>query len=114
MAMWDNLARSGRRLAGDLQASVVRARLEGERRLLQRQHRAAAERLGERAWELTRSGELDPSPLRAEIADVDRILDEIAAKVAEIEGVRDDDSGPPAEAPAKPTGWEDADRFFRD
>ena len=112
MARWEDLARTGRRLAGELQGSVVRARLEGEKRLLQRQHRAAAERLGERAWELTRSGELDPAPLRAEIADVERVLDEIAAKVAEIDALRDDDS-PPADPPSgRPTGWEGADRYF--
>lgn len=113
MATWEDLARTGRRLAGELQGSVVRARLEGEKRLLQRQHRAAAERLGERAWELTRSGELDAGPLRAEIADVDRALDEIAAKVAEIEALRDEGSAGDDPPVQKPTGWEGADRFFR-
>ncbi len=113
MTRWDNLMRSGRRLAGDVRASVARARIEGERRLLQRQHRSAAERLGERAWELARAGDLDPTPLRAEIDDVDRLLAEIAAKVAEIDELRDEgpDSGPPP--PTAPTGWEDAERFFR-
>lgn len=113
MTTWDKLMRSGRRLAGDVQASVARARLEGERRLLQRQHRAAAERLGERAWELARAGDLDPTPLRAEIADVDRLLGEIAAKVAEIEDLRDEDTDTAPPPPSRPTGWEDADRFFR-
>ena len=56
MTVLDSLAKQANRLAADVQTSLKRARVEGERRLLQRQHRAALEQLGERTYELVKSG----------------------------------------------------------
>ena len=136
MAVLDSIAKQANRLASDVQMSLRRARVEGERRLLQRQHRAALEELGERAYELVRAGQLPEEPLAAEIGAVESKLMEIEAKVAEVESLRsDEDEGadgdePPAEAPADPSraafpmvggdapspgpgpGWEAAEKFF--
>jgi hypothetical protein len=136
MTVLDSLAKQANRLASDVQASLKRARVEGERRLLQRQHRAALEELGERAYELVRAGRLPEEPLAAEIAAVESKLMEIEAKVTEVEGLREaeeaeraqeaqeaapDDPSKDAfpmvgETPAEPTpgpGWEAAERFFK-
>jgi chromosome segregation ATPase len=133
MTVLDNLAKQANRLASDVQTSLKRARVEGERRLLQRQHRAALEELGERAYELVRAGKLPEEPLAAEISAVESKLMEIEAKVTEVEGLRteeeeaaaaDDpskDAFPmvaesPAETSTGPTpgpGWEAAERFFK-
>lgn len=127
MTVLDNLAKQANRLASDVQTSLKRARVEGERRLLQRQHRAALEELGERAYELVRSGQLPEQPLAAEIAAVESKLMEIEAKVTEVESLRGDDEAPAddpsrdafpmvGDAPAEPTpgpGWEAAERFFK-
>ena len=127
MTVLDNLAKQANRLATDVQTSLRRARVEGERRLLQRQHRAALEELGERAYELVRSGQLPEAPLAAEIAAVESKLMEIEAKVTEVESLRDDEEAPAddpsrdafpmvGDAPAEPTpgpGWEAAERFFK-
>lgn len=91
MAVLDTLAKQASRLATDVQVSLKRARVEGERRLLQRQHRTALEELGERAYELVRAGTIPEDPLSPEIAAVESKLMEIEAKVAEIEGLRGDD-----------------------
>jgi hypothetical protein len=130
MTVLDTLAKQAGRLATDVQTSLRRARVEGERRLLQRQHRAALEELGERAYELVRSGQIEEGPLAPEIAAVESKLMEIEAKVAEIEALRaaeeepatsDDDAArtafpmvdqPGDEGSAGP-GWDAADRFFR-
>jgi hypothetical protein len=137
VAVLDTLAKQASRLATDVQVSLKRARVEGERRLLQRQHRTALEELGERAYELVRAGTIPEDPLAPEIAAVESKLMEIEAKVAEIDGPRGDDeeeagtSGDasrtafpmvaetPAEgdgnasAPGGPgPGWEAAERFF--
>ena len=137
MAVLDTLAKQASRLATDVQVSLKRARVEGERRLLQRQHRTALEELGERAYELVRAGTIPEDPLAPEIAAVESKLMEIEAKVAEIDGLRGDDdeeSGTPgdasqtafpmvgetpaegdgnASAPGGPgPGWEAAERFF--
>ncbi len=90
MAVLDTLAKQASRLATDVQVSLKRARVEGERRLLQRQHRTALEELGERAYELVRAGTIPEDPLSPEIAAVESKLMEIEAKVAEIEGLRGD------------------------
>lgn len=127
MTVLDNLAKQANRLATDVQTSLRRARVEGERRLLQRQHRAALEELGERAYELVRSGQLPEAPLAAEIAAVESKLMEIEAKVTEVESLRGDEEAPAddpsrdafpmvGDAPAEPTpgpGWEAAERFFK-
>ena len=86
MSVITTVTRTAGRLAGDVQQSVRRARLEGERRLLQRQHRAALEQLGDRVIELVRAGQLPATGIGPEIADVEAKLMEIDAKAAEILG----------------------------
>ena len=110
MAVLDSIAKQANRLASDVQASLRRARVEGERRLLQRQHRAALEELGERTYELVRAGQIPEEPLATEIGAVESKLMEIEAKVAEVESLRTDDEeaaeggdGQPAGAPADPS-----------
>jgi hypothetical protein len=137
MTVLDSIAKQANRLATDVQASLKRARVEGERRLLQRQHRAALEELGERAYELVRSGALPEAPIATEVAAVESKLMEIEAKVAEIDALRTDEdeaaeagseaatpagdpsrtafpmvgeTPPPAGGPGP--GWEAAERFF--
>ena len=135
MQVLDSIAKQANRLATDVQMSLKRARVEGERRLLQRQHRAALEELGERAYELVRAGSLPEEPLATEIGAVESKLMEIEAKVAEIESLRGDEDGedeenggsqPPADpsraafpmvgdgapSPGPGPGWEAAERFF--
>jgi chromosome segregation ATPase len=132
MTVLDNLAKQANRLASDVQTSLKRARVEGERRLLQRQHRAALEELGERAYELVRAGKLPEEPLAAEISAVESKLMEIEAKVTEVEELRTEEEAAAADDPSKdafpmvaespaetstePTpgpGWEAAERFFK-
>lgn len=96
MSVIDSLTDKAGRLAGEVQMSLKRARVEGERRLLQRQHRAALEDLGLRAYELVRAGELPEDPLATEVAAVEGKLIEIEAKVTEIEETRASDDEPPA------------------
>ena len=91
MQVLDTIAKQANRLATDVQLSLKRARVEGERRLLQLQHRAALEELGERAYEQVRAGALAEGPLSAEVAAVESKLIEIEAKVAEIESLRSDE-----------------------
>ena len=131
MTVLDTIAKQANRLATDVQTSLRRARVEGERRLLQRQHRAALEELGERAYELVRSGRIPEQPLAAEVGAVEAKLMEIEAKVAEIDSLRGDenddrssdddasraafpmvDDGAPASTPGP--GWDAAKGFFRD
>lgn len=136
MTVLDSIAKQANRLATDVQASLKRARVEGERRLLQRQHRSALEELGERAYELVRAGGLPEEPIATEVAAVESKLMEIEAKVAEIDVLRteEDEGAEPEESPAgsgdasraafpmvggtpPPSGgpgpgWEAAERFF--
>jgi len=122
----DTLTKHAGRLAGDVQHSLRRARLEGERRVLQRQHRAALEELGERAYELARAGKIDGTVLGPELAAVEAKLMEIDAKGAEVEAVRaaDEQAAGPSDVafPMVPgdggnaspgPGWEAAERFFK-
>ncbi|MCC6832502.1 MAG: hypothetical protein IT200_14255 [Thermoleophilia bacterium] len=131
MSILDSLAQQAGKIANDVQGSLRRARVEGERRLLQRQHRAALEELGERTYELVRRGELPEAPLSPEIAAVESKLMELEAKVVEAEDLRTPPEPPaPAPASAEPAaasapavdgapapgpgpGWEAAERFFR-
>lgn len=99
MSVIDTVTTKAGRLAGDVQMSLRRARVEGERRLLQRQHRTALEELGLRTYELVRAGDLPEGPLAAEIAAVEGKLIEIEAKVTEIDGMRSDEEREDAAAP---------------
>jgi len=131
VSVLDTLAKQASRLATDVQLSLKRARLEGERRLLQRQHRTALEELGERAYELVRAGEMPEGKLGPEVAAVESKLMEIEAKVAEIDALRPEEGAKGAEAPDKDAsktafpmledqsekasagpGWDAAERFF--
>lgn len=89
----DGLTKQANRIVDDVQSSLKRARTEGERRLLLRQHRTALETLGERTYELVSAGRLPGDLLGPEIAEVENKLMEIEAKVGEIEGLRPDASG---------------------
>ena len=139
MSVVDQLARQASRLANDVQVSLRRARVEGERRLLQRQHRAALEDLGLRTYDLVRAGEVPEAPLAPELAAIDRKLIELEAKDREIAQLQEEDAtrsesesgddafgtafpmmsdasddAPHETPPANPgAGWEAADRFFR-
>jgi len=142
MSVVDQLARQASRFANDVQVSLKRARVEGERRLVQRQHRAALEDLGLRAYELVRAGELPEEPLATEVAAIDRKLIELEAKEREIAQLQEDEDAKHAEAsgddavdtafpmmgdaaagqstdphagpPTNPgPGWEATERFFR-
>ena len=130
MTVLDSIAKQANRLATDVQTSLKRARVEGERRLLQRQHRAALEELGERAYELVRAGTIPEEPLAAEVGAVESKLMEIEAKVGEIESLRgeEEQAAPEAEDASRTAfpmvgeetppgarpgaGWEAAERFF--
>lgn len=116
MSIIDELTRQAGRIAGDVQSSIRRARVEGERRLLQRQHRAALEELGERVYELVKAGRMPDDGLSAEIAAVEAKLVEIEAKSTEIDADEGDtapaDTAPNASAagddPASPAAAPDA------
>ena len=96
MSVIDTLTRRAGGLAEDLQHSVRRARLEGERRMLQRQHRATLEALGSRVYELVRAGHLPDGELAPELASVENKLMEIdGAKSVEIDALRGEGDGPP-------------------
>lgn len=123
MSLLSSLKDATGRLSAQTALSMRRAKLEGERRLLQRQHRAALEELGERTYELARAGRIAQDQIAPEVAAIDAKLGEIEAKVFEIEGLRDDpaDAGA-APATAAPTeaepaprdpAWRQAERFFR-
>jgi hypothetical protein len=134
VTVMDTLAKQATRMATDVQHSLKRARLEGERRLLQRQHKTAMEELGERTYELVRSGEVDEGKLAPEISAVESKLMEIEAKAAEIDALRTEspedggDGAAPAEDASKAAfpmvggeaanrgagpGWEAAERYFK-
>jgi hypothetical protein len=96
MSVIDTLTRRAGGLAEDLQHSVRRARLEGERRMLQRQHRATLEALGSRVYDLVRAGHLPDGELAPELASVENKLMEIDAKSVEIDALRGDGDAPSA------------------
>lgn len=66
-----------------------RAKLEGERRVLQRRHRAALEALGARAYELRATSDGLPPALGPSLADVEAVLMEIDALSVEIDAMRE-------------------------
>jgi hypothetical protein len=93
MRVIDSITNRAGRIAGDVQDSLKRARVEGEKRLLQRQHRAALEDLGLRVYELVKAGDMPDEAVAAEVAAVEGKLIEIEAKVSEIESMRPDEPG---------------------
>ncbi len=72
------------KIAGDVQKSVRRARLEAERRTLERRHRAALTELGRHTAALVKDGRLPDTDLGEQIAAVDDLVMLIAANDAEI------------------------------
>ncbi len=68
-------------MAGDVRGQVSRARLEGERRVTERRHRAALTALGARAYALAKEGRLPTHDLADQIAEVD-------ARTVDLEAVR--------------------------
>ena len=58
--------------------------IEGDRRVLQRQHRAALEQLGDRVIELVRAGQLPDTGIGPQIANVEAKIMEIDAKTTEM------------------------------
>jgi hypothetical protein len=85
MSLISKISGTAGRLAGDVSQSVRRAKLEGERRVLERQHRAALHRLGERVIERVRAGELSDAGMAPEVADVEAKRMEIDAKITELQ-----------------------------
>ena len=82
MSIINSMSSRAGRVARDMKGSVRRARLEGERRLLERRHRSALEALGSRAYALIRDGALSGDALAPEVADVENRLAAIDAAVA--------------------------------
>ena len=85
MSIFSSVTHLTGRVAGDVRGSVRRARLEGERRVLERRHRGALEALGARAYALAGEDALTADALAPEIAEVQRRLMEIDASVAAID-----------------------------
>lgn len=135
MSLLDQLNQHANRLVDEVQGSLRKARAEGERRLILRQHRAALEELGERAYSLIRSGELQTDLLDPEVQVVESKLAELEAKSRELDAASTppDAPGPPGDAHAAPApepaippadeaaepvtngpgpGWDAANRFF--
>lgn len=68
------------RVAHDVRESMHRARVEGEKRVLERRHRRALAALGARTRELAREGDAIPvQALADEIAEVDARLADVQA-----------------------------------
>ncbi|MEZ5079912.1 MAG: hypothetical protein R2878_04480 [Thermoleophilia bacterium] len=135
MSLLDQLNQHANRLVDEVQGSLRKARAEGERRLILRQHRAALEELGERAYSLIRSGELQTDLLDPEVRVVESKLAELEAKSRELDAASTppEAPGPPGGAHAAPAaepaippadeaaepvtngpgpGWDAANRFF--
>jgi len=71
---------SAGRVAHDVRESVHRARVEGEKRVLERRHRRALAALGARARDLAREGDsIAVQALADEIAEVDARLADVQA-----------------------------------
>jgi hypothetical protein len=117
MALRDALSKRTNRLAGDVQRSLRRGRLEAERRLLQRQQRGALGRLGERAYELVRAGTLPAGELGSELGALEDTLRQIDENRRQTEALRPSEEGAAASedttAHSPGPGWEAAERFFK-
>lgn len=102
MALFDGLTERAGRLAGDVQVSLKRARLEGDRRILQRAHRGTLEALGARVYECVQSGQIPDDLFASEYAAVESKSMEIAANAEETKSVRArDETGPHDEPDAE-------------
>lgn len=66
-----SLTHEATRLARDLPGAVGRARHEGERKVQERRYRHALQALGERAFALSRDGQLTAEALASEISEVE-------------------------------------------
>ena len=75
-------------LTGGARRSVLRARLEGEHRSLQRKHAHALQELGHRVHELAGRGLVSDAPFSAELAQVREQEMLLAAKAAEIDSLQ--------------------------
>ena len=82
MSIFNSVTSITGRVAGDVKGSVRRARLEGERRILERRHRTALEALGARAYALVEQGDLSADALAPEVAEVRNRMMEIDASRA--------------------------------
>ena len=91
MSIINSMSSRAGRVARDMKGSVRRARLEGDRRLLERRHRSALEALGSRAYALIRDGAISSDALAPEVADVENRLAAIDAAVAAMEHGGSDD-----------------------
>jgi hypothetical protein len=119
----NTLSRGAGRLASEVLRSLRRARLEAERKLLQRKRGAALTRLGERVHQLVEHGGLPRSELESELGMLEAALAEISANDSAIaalhatlergraagEGQADSNGGTGGAGP----GWEAAARFFK-
>lgn len=85
MSVFSTVTRTARRVVGDVQQSVRRAKLDGDLRVLRRQHRAALEQLGDRVVELVRAGELPGAAIGPELANVEAKLMEIDAATSTLD-----------------------------
>lgn len=73
------------RMAGEMRQSVHRARVEGEKRVMERRHRAALVALGARAYALAKEGRIPADALADQIAEVDARQADMAATRAAVE-----------------------------
>jgi hypothetical protein len=87
MSVFAKVSDTANRLTGGVQQSVRRARLEGERRVLQRQHRAALEELGRRVVALAQAGGPADERVSPEMATIEAKEMEIEAKSSEIDAL---------------------------
>ena len=71
MSIFRSVTSTAGRVAHDMRGSVHRARLEGEKRVLERRHRQALAALGARAYALSQEGALTADALAPEIAEVE-------------------------------------------
>ncbi|MGA0068867.1 MAG: hypothetical protein ACO3PB_05365 [Miltoncostaeaceae bacterium] len=86
MSIFRSVTSPAGRVAHDMRGSVHRARLEGEKRVLERRHRHALTALGARAYTLSQEGTLTADALAAEIAEVEaRMADVRAAREVKAE-----------------------------
>lgn len=93
MSVFSTVIRTARRVVGDVHQSARRAKLDGELRILRRQHRAALEQLGDRVVELVRAGELPDAAIGPELANVETKLMEIDAKTSALDDEGDPEAG---------------------